>query len=232
MEKQKQALKRRWYLVYRDEDASELNRSFISWFDSKTQDHHFEQVVRCFSSLQTPCICAEHYGNIDCVPMLSTVFFISGIEATAVNRSWIDNYYVSVNDVMAGITPREFNNMMRRAVGFPIVKYNVIIPTDTADGGIETTLMSFYKCVLGGLCVIEKDYDDEASYKASFSKQYPWNDCFREVADVSKLDDTNLATCVVERDFDGNGYIRQLSDGDLRLMKDQKSYLYDAFLID
>lgn len=232
MDKQKQTLKRRWYLVYRDEDASELNRSFISWFNSNTQDHHFEQVVRCFSSLQTPRICAEHYGNIDCVPMLSTVFFISGVEATAVNRSWIDNYYVSVNDMNTDISPREFNSLMRRCMGFPIVKYNVIIPSETATGDIETTLMSFYKCVLGGLCVIEKDYDDEASYKASFGLDYPWKDIFKEVAEVSKLDDTNLATCVVDRDFDGNGYLRQLSEGDLRLTKDQKSYLYDAFLID
>lgn len=229
---EKQNLKRRWFLVYKDEDSSELNRQFISWFDSKTQDHHFEQVVRCFPSLQSPCICAEHYGNIDCVPMLSTVFFISSIDTTAVNRSWIDTYSVSVNDTPVEIQPREFNNMMRLSQGMPLVKYNIIIPTETAEGGIETTLMSFFKGVLGGLCVIEKEYDDEAAYRASFGQAYPWQSLFREVADARRLDDAALSHCMVARDFDGNGYVCTLSEQELRELRSQKGYLYDEFLID
>ena len=157
MDKQtKNSTKRRWYLIYQDEDSTELNKRFVSWYDDKMQDHHFEQVVRCYPSPQCPCICAEHYGNIDCVPMLSTVFFISSIDTTAVNRSWIDHCSVIVNDNSTDITAREFNNLMRLGQGFPIAKYNVIIPTEAPDGTCDTTLMSFYKGVLGGLCVIEK----------------------------------------------------------------------------
>ena len=232
MEKQNTTFKRRWYLVYREEESAELNKRFISWYDSKMQDHHFEQVVRCYPSLHRPCICAEHYGNIDCVPMLSTVFFISSIDTTAVNRSWIDNYAVIVNDTSTEIDAREFNNLMRLCQGFPIAKYNVIIPTETAEGELDTTLMSFYKGVLGGLCVIEKEYYDEGSYQASLQERQPWEGLFREVAEVAKLEDASLSRCMVQRDFEGNGFIRSLSDKELSELKEARRYLYDQFLTD
>lgn len=225
------SIKRRWYLVYGDERVQELNRSFNAWFDSKTTDHHFEQVVRCFPSLKEPCICAEHYGNIDCVPVLSTVFFISNPDTTAVNRSWIDTYSMSVNENSSEITPREFNNMMHHCTGFPIAKYNILIPSET-ESGLDMTFVSFYKGVLGGLCTIEKIFHDRQAHQASLAVHYPWEGTFHEASNPARLDDNALAQCVIEHDFDGNGYLRPLASTDLLQAKEQCGHLYEEFLID
>lgn len=221
--------RRSWYLIYKDADSHELNRHFYDWFDGKSQDHHFEQVVRGFVMYNSPKVYAEHYANIDCVPKLSTVFFVSSINATAVNRSWVDNYYLNVKDQSIDINRKEFLNVVKTSTAFPTVRYNVIIPQETEEG-FKTTLVSFYKGVLGGLCVISKSYFSAEEYKASQNETYPWEGMFSEVADAEMLDDAKLSRCMIDYDFVGNGFLHELNPKELEMAVDSYRHLYDEFL--